>query len=216
MSVVSNSLLRLIQQLVGGSAGGGKTVLDDENVTQTLPIVPEIARRGLTVGNVGGIFTICLENVHSGADFEQSNVSVYAPAAAAIIPPYPPIVSADFDIWLLGCSLVRTVGTGGLVAGRCGWNPSKETQGLGIDDAGAQVIATPIIGLARFDSVDAGLTGVPADGITEEGLNYQPINLRLSRRAGIVFSSESAAAAEFQLHCVCGLFPAGMGQDVAT
>jgi len=216
MSQIRNNLLKIVQSLVGGSPGSGPTVLEDDSVTQTLPVVPHIARRSLTVGNVGGIFTAVLENVHSAADFEQSSITVYSPQTAARIAPYPVEVDKNFDIWLLGCSLVRTVGVGGLVSGRCGWNPSEETQGLGIDDAGAAVLSTPIIGLARFDAIDASLTGVEGDGITEQGLNYQPINLRLSRRATLVFSSESAAAAEFQLICVMGLFPAGMGQDVVT
>jgi len=217
LAIVKNALLGIIQQLIGGAIGGSGTVLDDENLTQVLPIVPEIARRSLTVGNVGGIFTAVLENVHSGADFEQSNILVYEPAAAARIPPYPEVVGPDFDIWLLGCSLIRSAGVGDLVYGRCGWNPSQETQGLGIDDAGAAVETTPIIGLARFNNTDDSFVGsVVADGITAQGLNYQPINLRLSRRANLVFSSEAAAAAEFQLICVMGLFPAGMGQDVST
>lgn len=216
MSRITNSLLKIVQDLIGGSGGSGITTLDDESVAQVLPIVPEIARRSLTIGNVGGIFTAVLENVHSGADFEQSSVTVYSPTAAARIPPYPRVVGKNFDIWLLGCSLVRSVGTGGLTAGRCGWNPSVETQGLGIDDAGASVIATPIIGLAMFTSINADLSGVEGLGVTDQGLAYQPINLRLSKRATLVFSSEAAAAAEFQLICVMGLFPAGMGQDVVA
>ena len=68
--------------------------------------------------------------------------------------------------------------------------------------------------------VDADLTvfdgSVVADGITEQGLNYQPINLRLPRGTNLVFSSEAAAAAEFQMLCILGLYPAGMGQDVSS
>jgi len=126
------------------------------------------------------------------------------------------VVSDGFDIWILGCSLVRSSGAGGLTSGRCGINPGTTVQGLGIDDAGAAVVATPIMGLARFDAVDESLSGVEADGITEAGLNYQPINLRFPRGSLLVFSSEAAAAAEFQLLCLMGLFPAGMGQDVSA
>jgi len=218
MAIIRNSLLRLVEQLIGGGYGGNSigTTLDDETVVQTLPLVPEVARRSLTIGNVGGWFLAVLENVHSAGDFEQSSINVYEPEAAARVPPYPATVLDAFDVWLIGCSLIRSAGAGGLNYGRCGINPSVESQGLGIDDAGAALVTTPIMGLARFDAIDASLTGVAGDGITEQGLNYQPINLRLPRRTTLVFSSESASAATFQLLCIMGLFPAGMGQDVSA
>jgi len=216
MSVISNNLLAAVQALIGGATGSGITVLEDDSVTQTLPIVPEIARRSLAIGNIGGWVLAVLENVHSGADFEQSSINLYNPAAAAIRPPYPGPVPLNTDVWMLGCSLIRNSGAGGLTGGLLGLNPPTLSQGLGIDDAGVALITTPIMTLAHFVGVDETLSSGNAFGETDQGLTYVPINLRIPRGGTLVFSSEAAAAAEFQLLVVLGLFPAGMGQDVVT
>lgn len=217
MSQITNNLLRIVQQLIGGSGAGTApiTVLDDDSVTQTLPIVPEIARRSLVIGPLGGIFVGVLRNVHSGADGEVSNILPYAPLASNI-PPYPSPVPDGFDIWLLGVAGGRVASAGGLTGALMGINPPTDSQGWGRDDGGTGVSATGIFQVARFDALEEGVTLGTDAMITEQGLTYQPVNLRIMRGATIVFATEAAAAATFDAQFYMGLFPAGMGQDVST
>lgn len=218
MSIIHSRMLGLIQKLIGGGSGSLVTVLDDDSVTQVLPVIPEIARRSLTIGNIGGWFLAVLENVHTSDDFEQSSIPVYTPAAAAVIPPYPLVVPDDQDIWLIGASLIRTTGAGSLAAGVLAINPPSISQGLGIDDAGATVIGTPMMSLAHFNGLNTVLGSVNAFGITAGGDPYVPIGLRLPRFTTLVFNSESGGAAtcEFQMIAIMALFPAGLGQDVVA
>lgn len=219
MSQITSRMLARIQTLIGGSGSlGGVTVLDDDSVVQTLPVVPDIARRSLAIGNIGGWFLAVLENTHTSDDFEQSSIPVYTPPAAAVIPPYPAIVPDDFDIWLIGCSLIRTAGVGTLAAGVLGLNPPSISQGLGIDDAGVAVVGTPIMSVAHFNGLNTVMGTGNAFGVKTDGDPYAHIGLRIPRFTTMVFNSESGGAAtcEFQMLVTMALFPAGMGQDVVA
>jgi len=218
MAKIITSLLLPIQRLIGSPSLGAVTVLDDDSVIQTLPVVPEIARRGLS-GPTGGWFLGILENVHSGADEEASDIDPYNPGAAAP-GAWPDTVPNTFDVWLMGISGMRTSGAGALTMAVIGWN-SENTQATfawGKDDAGDPVApSTPPQWLARFDSVEENigtLLSTAAPLLTEQGLVYQPMSLRLPRSGVLTFFTESGGAAEFQAHFIMGLFPEGMGQDI--
>jgi len=215
MSLVTNSLLRIVQKMIGGSGSTGPTVLDDGHITQVMNVVPEIARRGLSVGNIGGWFVGVLRNIHSGADAEQSSILPYAPGAFNT-GAYPSPVPAGFDIWLLGVCGIRSTGVGDLTGAHMGINPPTSSQGFGVNDLGVAVVTTPIMTVARFDVLDEAVTISGGVMITEQGLTYQPVNIRLARGNTLVFNSESAGAAEFDALFLMGLFPEGLGQDVAS
>lgn len=219
MSRIINAVLGPIQALIGGvGSGAAFTELDDQGVTQTLPIVPHIARRGLSQGSTGGWFVGILENVHSGADSEDSAINPYEPGAAAAGSAWPAVVPPGFDVWCAGISGHRSVGVGGLTIALMGFNPSNNGPafGWGQDDQGAAVLpVTPTMMLARFDALETQQAAITQDPMmTEQGLMFQPVNMRLPRGGTLSFFSESAAAAEFQAVFLLGLFPAAMGQDV--
>lgn len=215
MSLVKNPILAPLQRLIGTSpAPRGSINLDDENISQTLPVVPHLMRRSLA-GIESGWFLGLMENVHGAADFESSFIDPYNPGALAVAP-YPGTVESDFDVWVLGVSGIRSSGAGGLTGALFVINPADTSQGWGVDDAAAQVLGTPALKVARFDGLETTITQTFDPMITEAGLTYQPVGIRVPRGGLLGFDTESAAAAEFQGQWLIGLFPAGLGQDVVT
>lgn len=221
MSRIINAALGPIQTLIGGSQGGAAfTELDDQGVTQTLPIVPDIARRGLSQGSTGGWFLGILENVHALGDGEQSSIDPYNPGDDSAGGAYPASVPPQLEVWLCGISGFRSVGNGGLTMAMMGYNPSNNGPafGWGRDDQGASVApVTPNTIFARFDDLSTEVTQITQPPmITERGDTFVRVNMRLPRAGVLNFFSESAAAAEFQAVFLLGLFPIALGQDVLT
>jgi len=216
MAIIKNAILSPIQRLIGMAPSPSPTVLDDDSVSLTMPIVPHIARRSLVGKPNGGWFEGVLENVHSGADDEQSSINPYA-AGLDAVPPYPMAINDNFDIWLIAVMGRRSSGAGGLTGAIMTIDPPTHSQGWGRDDVGAPVVGSPPMRVAFFDGVEETVAGItPSPMITEQGLLLQPINLRIPHDALLTFHSTSAAAAEFQAIFLVGLFPAGLGQDIAT
>jgi len=216
MTVIKNAILSPIQGLVGSPGVGTPTVLDDDSISMTLPILPDIARRSLAIGIGQGWFQGLLENVHGAADDEVSTIDPYNPGDDRIAP-YPAVVEPGSDVWILGVSGIRSSGAGGLTGGTMGFSVPDTVQGWGRDDQGVLVAETPRFIFAQFDNIStlsAGLSQPPMQ--TEQGLIYQPVGVRVPRGGIISFHSTSAAAAEFQAIFLIGLFPSALGQDVAT
>ena len=215
MAQIPGSQLRWVQKVFGlaGQQLSGATNLDDGDVTQVLE-VGQLARRGENPA-LDQLFYGVLENVHGAADSETSNIQPYTPGASAT-PPFPDPVPEEFDLWLYGVSGVRSSGAGGLVGALLSFNPFAQLQGWGDDDQGAPVIASPFITVARFDSVSDGVVANRDPMLTEAGDPYIALNMRLPRNLTLVFDSESAAAAEFQMVLWMGIFPVGLGQDGLT
>ena len=217
MAIITSGLLKILQQLIGAPAAAwGPVVLDDDSVAQTLPIIPEIARRGLAPGTIGGWGFSVMENVHAGAGFEFSTIDPYQPGVAAV-GGYPEAVQEGFDVWLLGATGLRSSGAGGLTVASVALNLVGTQQMWGVDDADAQVVADPLMVLGRFDGLETTLSGGSVYMIDESGNPYISMNLRIPRSGvALQFHTEAAAAAEFQLVLLMGLFPASLGQDIVT
>jgi len=216
MSVVKNPILTTLQKLIGISPIPGPTVLDDDSISLVLPVLPEVARRSLS-GIETGWFSGVMENVHSGADSEASNIDPYAVGALAIAP-YPSVIGDEFDLWLIGVCGRRSSGAGGLSGAVFSMNPPATTQGWGVDDTGAALVTSPTVTVGFFDGVEEVVQAFTSDPMINS-LTLQtfiPVGLRVPRGALLGFETEAAAAAEFQGQFVMGLFPAGLGQDVAS
>lgn len=220
MALITNAILAPIRNLIGiGQGNVNPTVLDDDSVALTFPVIPEIARRGLSAGS-GGIFQGILENVHSGADDEASAISPYEAGVDAIFH-YPAIIPPDFDLWLLRANVVRVSGAGTLAGATLKVRAplaNTPTLGFGRDDAGDPVTNNSRYMLAFWNSLFTGAAGISATGINDiSGEVDMKINLRLPRGCELTFDTTSAtAAATFRLVMYLGLFPAGLGQDVVT
>ena len=212
--IESDALDRIYRMLgLSGGALPSGTLLDDGNVSQVLDINP-IVRRSRTSAATTGWFACTLENAHAGAGDLTSSINPYEPGDAAIAP-YPSSVPAGFDFWILYAILRRSAGGGDLTGGLLSIAPGNAQRGWGIDDMGAAVIATDQMQLAIFTSLNIAI-GSGVLGLTPTGEVLAPVNMRVPvGNAGLFFRSEAAAAATFRMFLICGLFPEGLGQDVA-
>ena len=207
-----------------GLAGGGAdtTFLSDGDVQQVLQI-NELARRGRTIADTGGIYRVILDQVHAGAGTLFTAWAPYNPAAAGVLTGYPAgDIGKKFDWWLLASSVYRAAGAGALTS--AGLFVNNITQAFGVDDSGTQVSAdnSPIV--SHFSGVS--VVGTSTVGTTTATVNnsssFQRIGMRLpatgrdaSGFAGMNVTSFSTtdAAATFRHVLLMGLFPVGLGQD---
>jgi len=215
MPIVKNPILKALQDMVGISPEPSPTVLDTDNVSLTLPIVPNIVRRSSGLGVSDGWFTAIMENVHSAADDEDSTLDPYASGDGSVNVPSP--IPPGWDVWLLGVTGQRSSGAGDLTSAVLSVNPAPHSQGYGIDDNGAVVVTSTPLHLVQFDALNTDGAFARAS-MTElvSGKLWVPLNLRLTRASSLRFDSRAAAAAEFQLLMIMGVFPASLGQDVVA
>lgn len=212
MGEIRTTLLRGVQALVGAASTPGITVLDDDSVTQVLNVLPELARRGLSLGETGW-WIANLDNVHTAADAELSQINPYA--AGADVPDgsaFPVAVPATQDLWLLGAHVVRISGAADLNNGALIIDPVARQQAFGRDDDGAAVVSSGEIPLALWGNLDTTLA-LDMAVLSEGGVWYRA-GIRLPRNAEILFRTDSAGTATFRLGMVIGLFPESLGQDV--
>ncbi len=220
MALITNTILREVRALIGiGQGITAPTVLDDDSVSMTFPVVPDIARRGLSVGGAGGIFQGILENVHTAADDERSAIMPYT-AGPDAAPGFPAAISRDFDLWLLSASVVKTSGGGTLPGAALFLRAplsNNPTLGFGRDDAGAPVTNNTLYPLAFWNAFFTGSAGSNDFGINDiSGDASQDIGVRLPRGCELVFDTTSTETVTIRVIMQLGLFPAGLGQDVAT
>lgn len=173
----------------------------------------EIIRRGLTEANVGGWYLGVIQHVHAAGDDQATAIDPYSPGVDAV-PPYPSEVPPGWDVWCLGVAAQRSAGAGGLTGAVLELGVPTVAQGWGRDQAGAPVVAVPVITLAEWDSVST-LTTNAAPLLGEQGVPWTSLRIRIPPGgSSLVIRSTSAAAATFQWTLVMGLFPEALGQDV--
>jgi hypothetical protein len=217
MTLLEGSELSVIQRWfkLGGQAIRGATDLDLGNVSQTLPIVPEVLRRSMTESNLTGWSQGTLQNVHTAADDEVSGIDPYAPGTSAVAP-FPALVPNGWDVWLMGVSAVIASGAATITGARVSVNPGDFQQSWGQDDAGAPFVGDQRWTVAYFNTVQDDVTGpglVPAL-LTPGGLPFVALKMRIPRGANLAFHTESLGTSTYQALLLMGLFPAGLGQDI--
>jgi len=222
-------LLDRILGLSGSSSGEQYTTLDDGNVQQVIEI-SDIARRSLTPANTTGLFIATLQNRHEAATgLNRNPVDPYNLADTVTMAyrtnTWPVPVPRGFDIWLIDAS-VYTEGN----ATRLDWaeldlfTPTTHTAwAVRRDDMGTQEqIAndTAHLGIARWDTaLPDSMTGVASvqRWATVNDEIRVSINRRLRRGTQINFKTfTNALYIDVNVDLTLGLFPEGLGQDVAT
>jgi len=219
MALIKGGQVGVIRRILktGIDAATAITQIDLDNISQTLPIVPEILRRSAPLAGIDGWFTGVLENVHSGADEEDSTVFPYEVTRANVLGNFPTPIPEGWDIHLVSCGGVRTSGAGGITGSTLLDTPAS-VQGFALDDAGNPIGLSPramILGMITgFDATAGALTNDPIVWAGVPGLTQLRVGLRIPRGAALHFFSTSDAAVTAQMTFLMGLFPLAMGQDV--
>jgi len=221
MALVEGGQLGVVRRILqtGIEPGGGITNIDLENISQVLPVVPEIVRRSAPIIGVDNWFVGVLENDHTGASDETSVISPYDVPVGLTFNDYPTPVPEGYDIWLMGASGQRRgVGTGAFVAAISMRAPGS-VQGWGVDEAAAAITASaPRLFLGSSSAVEAGVAGLSNEPMiwdSPAAALFLPIRMRIPRGSSLQFDSTTAAAAVLlTMSLLMGLFPMAMGQDV--
>jgi len=189
--------------------GAQRTELLDGQVVQTLDIGP-IVRRGMTQGVTQGIYYAILRNIHVAADTRVTSVNPYNQTIGNL-PPYPLLVPAGFDLWLLSAAVRQDSGSGTIAASLGILYPST-SQAFGEDSSGAAVEEQDEYPLCSWDAiVTVGISWA----VLQQGGSWMRFALRLPRfnALELTFRSVSSAAVTWDCVLTLGLFPATLGQD---
>jgi len=213
MISVDSQALQTVNRALGVVGMGAQlTEFMDGELVQTFDVTAPV-RRGNTLAITEGIFIGIMQNTHAGADSQTSDIDPYAVTVANAHAPYQPIITPDFDIWLIRAGVNQVSGTGTLSALL---DINLAVQGFGVDQAGADVTSQPTMPIALWTSVIT--EGAIEMGLLEgSGVPSQSLNFRIPRTntPQLTFRTTSSAAAVFQLNLVMGVFPVSLGQDAA-
>lgn len=222
MASIEGGQLAAIRQIldVGPDLLDAVPEIDLKNISQVLPVVPEIVRRSKPLAGIDGWFTGNLENSHAAADDENSEIFPYAVGTVDRLGNYPADVPEGWDIHLIGMQGFRTAGAGSIV-GAVTMDPPDFVQGWGRDDAGvATGLLAGRITLGIITAVTAAAGPLANDPVTwlngPPGGSFLPLGIRIPRGSDLNFVSTSDAAVTVVMMFIMGLFPKAMGQDVRS
>jgi len=219
MALIKGSQLASVGKLfqLGQEANRSATDIDVENVTQVLGI-NEIVRRSNAAGAEStGLFIGLMENTHgAGATEEESTIDPYAATAALVSSGYPAVVSGLFDIWILSITGRRAGGTGtNFNDGQVNIDDPATQMGWTVDQAGVVVGGVSVRTIAKFTQLNEDLaTSDPLLGVNGEIVFV--VNERLRRGSTLSWGTSASNAVVIRAQILLGVFPAGLGQDVAT
>lgn len=213
--LIGQSLVNVPKLLGIAGSGEGPTEFDDNHLQQVLDVGPTASRAQSPI-NQAGWFTFLLLNEHAGAGVITNALFPSAQVGAnpaAMQNGYPGRQPGGFDLWLGQVSMLRTGGAGDLNLGQVYIVQGYRLIGLGVTDAGVAHVGDTHTGIARWDDLEA-TAGMPYFGITEGGEYSVKPMMRVPPGSLIYFSTDAAAAADFECCMVMGMFPSGMGQDI--
>ena len=218
MALIKGSALAAVAKLFqfGQQATRGATDLDVDNVTQVLSI-NEIVRRSEAGGAVAtGLFIGVLEcDNGAGATNIEATIDPYNPGAAAG-PGYPVSIDERFDVWILEVTGRRSAGTpANFTESLFGIDDPATHLAFGIDDAGSVITPLPVRSLVRFTDIEE-LTNTNNVLVDEVGQCRFNVTQRIRRGSILSYGCIASNAVTTRVQILMGLFPAGLGQDVAS
>ena len=217
--VIDSDALDRVAPVLGISSdkSSAGTRLGSEDLTQVLS-VNELVRRARTQGLTDGWFHCALRTIHAGAGAISVSIDPYDPGDDAFAPypsPVPRSGPNAQDFYILTASLIRNSGAAALDGAMLFIVPAVNQQGWGRNSAGATVTTTLLYPLVRWTGLDSTLNGVNPSAITGDGAVMVKLNLRIGGN-GLRLTTDADAASEFTLLMTCGLFTAGLGQDIGV
>jgi len=192
-------------------SAGELSVFDDAFLSQVLDI-SSLVRRGRTLGASTGWYYGVMECVHAGADNQVTTLDPYSIDSQTQAPWQNP-VPKGFDIWLGVITSKKITGAGNQTIGTFELLPDASQRSFGEDNAGGVVITNETLVLALADALITTSNGT--DFFTYQGAPSVTVNQRIARGSQIRYRSTSDGAATLQTYFTIGLFPVGLGQDIA-
>lgn len=189
-----------------------QVTFDDATLQQAL-VVNELVRRA-RAGFGAGIWQASILTDHVAAGTITDDLDPYgAPDMASA---YRELVDQGHDVWALSSRVSVDVSTD-FVAAVLQIKP--RTNEMAVRNTSAVTGTSAPIILGSWDSVLATFSGTTATvSSSADPRLIQPVHIRrISRGQVLSLVSESGGVAAFEAHCrvALGVFPAGLGQDVA-
>lgn len=218
---MESSALDLLDRVLALPSGGVQVPsLDDGNVVQNIPLVPDIVRRSRTFGGSTGWFYGLMRCALSNAT-QDANVQVDPYSSGTFISPWLDPVPKDFDIWIESAHLIRIVGNGAVSAdfneALLSIDPVAGQQAFGVTSAGGALTSNSAFPIGHWNSV--GAVSNAAYGLTDAGDAFVPIRTRLRRDALLNLAASATLGAGETMNVDCylliGAFPVSLGSDVA-
>lgn len=208
-------LINRILGIAGSRTGAQSTELDDGVLVQTLDVAG-VVRQGRAPAASGGLYRGVLQNVHSAADDERSQIDPYNPGASAF-GGWPGAVPEGFDIWVLKASLVRSAGAGDMTGGqlRLFTNFATSNLGWGEDDAGAAFSSSQNPILAAWEGAANTNTAAGFAWYPETGTAKVVADIGIRLRRGYILTLDTTSSAALTCQCVMqvAIYPSAVGQD---
>lgn len=198
-----------LREAIGATGQGSQfTELPDGVVDQVLDVGP-IIRRGRTPAGSSGIFTAEIANVHVAGALVATEIDPYS--AGSAVSGYPTPIPPGFDVWLLQSWAWFSSGAALIDAQLAVNQPATRFAFSGA----AQAITQPIRSYHIATLSSLSIAGVTCYRSIGDGLIGARHPYRIPRGATIQWvTNNAAAAANYRVDLLLGVFPAGFGQDV--
>ncbi len=213
MKLVDTDALGVVNRALGVTGRGAQeTELTDGILNQNLDVNPMV-RRGRTLEPSEGIFYGVFQTVHLGGGNLNALINPYRPEIALRVAPYPAVVPAQFDVWLLYATVTRVSGSG-TIGAVLDVKYDGQTQGWGVNNSTVKVTAVPRHPLAFWDNIITGGSN-PLVGLAGSEQPLARLGYRFPRigTPDLNFATTASAISTWQCTVVMGLFPVSMGQD---
>ena len=207
---VDSQALGVVNRALGlTGAGAPETEFLDGVIDQVLDVTALI-RRGRALADTSGIFTPTLRVANASATTATASLDPYNVGTTLAVAPYPAIVPASQDVWLMGASVRQASGTGTLNA-TLSLTVGTRNQGFGIDNFGNLNLVSQAMRLAFWDALGSDGTNF---GILNQLGTHKKLGIRVPRNVSTLsFIVTTSAAATFDCQLIVGLFPVALGQD---
>lgn len=208
--LLDSGALQTLNKVLGATGGTQHTHIDSANLQLSLNANPFV-RRGRTLAGSEGLFTFAFVNVHAGGDSVSLNVNPYAVTTPQNGFPTP--IHEGLEVWV--CNLFATATAANLqdvaLPSWLGLVHTANKTAFGT----AAVATQPLRMFGTQASTSGGLRHLLEQATLQATTPFIP--QRVPRGSTLTWFSSATAATAGNLICrvTMGVFPGGLGQDLA-
>ncbi len=206
MQKITSGILQIVSKALRLDTKGSEITEFDDAVVQQALNIEGLIRRGGTVQSAEGVFKFTQANTHAVADTQNNSANPYdlfntlLGATDAI---------DRYDVWFLGMHVTKSSGAGNITFARM----TVQVPASNLLTSVASQSSNLWLGAFDGPQVSVGtIDPVPELG---SGKVWVRAGIRVPRGSTFVFQSVSDGAAVCHASLALGLFPKGLGQDIA-